>query len=112
MLGLRTMRDLHRVWLGDDAPTDVLSFPCGSPPPGVPIDAAPLGEVVICVPFCEQSAGERGIPLHEEIARVMIHGTLHLLGYDHVTAEQARRMRPREARYHRWYRLSGLEVTR
>ncbi len=110
-VGERTIRRLNRDWMGEDRPTDVLSFPFGEPLPGEPPEAAtPAGDVIICVPVCERAAAARRIPLDREIARMLIHGTLHLLGYDHATARQAARMRPRERRAMAWYRRQGLCV--
>jgi probable rRNA maturation factor len=109
-VGERAIRILHAAWMGDDTPTDVLSFPTGAPPSEELAAAYPAGEIIICVPVCSRAAGRRRIDLHDEIARMVIHGALHVLGYDHVTAKQARRMRPRERRYRAWYRRSGLRV--
>lgn len=107
-VGPRAMSRLHGRFMGLPGPTDVLSFPLGAPPPGA--DGAPIGDLVICVEVCERSAAARGIDLHREIARMLIHGALHLLGFDHGTRRQADRMRPRERRHMAWYRRSGLRV--
>jgi probable rRNA maturation factor len=109
-VGERAIRRLNRLWMEEDAPTDVLSFPMGSPPPGLPPSAVPVGEIVICVPVCERAARDRGGAPGDEIARMLIHGTLHVLGYDHATARQIARMRPRERRYLAWCRRQGLRV--
>jgi probable rRNA maturation factor len=110
LVGERTIRRLNRVWMEEDAPTDVLSFPLGAPPPGLPASAVPVGEIVICVPVCARAARERRMTLSDEIARMLIHGTLHVLGYDHATARQIARMRPRERRHQAWCRRRGLRV--
>lgn len=109
-VGERTIRRLNRLWMDEDAPTDVLSFPLGSPPPGFPAFAAPVGEIVVCVPVCENAARERRTSLSDEIARMLIHGALHVLGYDHATARQTARMRPRERRHLAWCRRQTLRV--
>jgi rRNA maturation RNase YbeY len=109
-VGERTIRRLNRIWMEEDAPTDVLSFPLGEPPPGIPASAVPVGEIVVCVPVCERAARERRVRLSEEIARMLIHGTLHVLGYDHATARQIARMRPLERRHLAWCRRQGLQV--
>lgn len=109
-VGERIIRNLNRVWMDEDAPTDVLSFPLGAPPPGIPAVAVPVGEIVICVPVCERAARERRVELSDEIARMLVHGALHILGYDHATARQIARMKPRERRYLAWWRRQGLGV--
>jgi rRNA maturation RNase YbeY len=108
-LGEPAMRKLHRTWMGEDRATDVLSFPSG-PAPVRSGEAYPAGEVIVCVPYCERAARARGRELHDEIARMLIHGTLHVLGYDHGTATQRSRMKPRERRYLAWYRRQDLRV--
>jgi probable rRNA maturation factor len=110
LVGERTIRRLHRDWIGKDTATDVLSFPHGDPPPGVDPEDASIGEVVVCVPVCERSSLARSLPMHEEVARMLIHGTLHLLGYDHASPGERNEMQRRQRRYLAWYRRSGLEV--
>lgn len=109
-VGERIIRSLNRVWMDEDAATDVLSFPLGAPPPGIPAVAVPVGEIVICVPVCERAARERRVEVSDEIARMLVHGALHILGYDHATARQTARMKPRERRYLAWWRRQGLGV--
>ena len=109
-VGVQTMRCLNREWMGEDRPTDVLSFLMGDPPPGPCASDIPSGEIVICTPICEESSRTRAIDLHREVARMLIHGLLHLLGYDHATGSQQRRMRLRERRYLDWYRRKRLCV--
>ena len=110
LVGEGTIRALHRDWLDDDTVTDVISFPLGKPLPGPDAAAVPIGSVAVCVPVCERSAKALRVPLHDEIARMLIHGTLHVLGYDHDTASKRRQMRARERRYLAWYRKHRLEV--
>ncbi|MFH1382566.1 MAG: rRNA maturation RNase YbeY [Chloroflexota bacterium] len=99
------VHELNLKYLGRDAPTDVLSFPMlpvqpplstspfVSPPDGV----KHLGEVVISYPQAALQAEEHGHPVKREIAILIIHGVLHLLGYDHVGSAPGRKMRTREA---------------
>jgi len=94
----QTVRTLNRQYAGEDAVTDVLSFSqregeeLVAPPEGVP----PLGEVVIAYPQAARQASERGHAATEEVEWLLVHGVLHLLGYDHAEPEEARRMRARE----------------
>lgn len=79
----RTMRGLHRRWRGRSGTTDVLSFPDGSREgPEGPVH---LGDVVISVDQAARQAKERGVPLAREIRSLVLHGWLHLLGFDHET---------------------------
>jgi probable rRNA maturation factor len=74
--GDRKMRTLNRRYRRKDRPTDVLAFP-GS------INL--LGDIVISVPYAARQAKRRGEPASREIDRLLLHGLLHLLGYDHET---------------------------
>lgn len=97
------MRELNRLYRGKDRPTDVLAFPqiCGSMDlPGEPDGAEPpvsLGDVVINIHAARRQAAEYGHSLAMEVRRLLVHGFLHLLGYDHENggAEQ-RRMKRQE----------------
>lgn len=94
-----TITDLNRRYRDLDEPTDVLSFPAGgfdSAWPGVELeDASPdLGEVVICTSVVEKYAAEAGSSTGCQLAWTLIHGVLHLLGYDHEA--DAGQMRLRE----------------
>jgi probable rRNA maturation factor len=101
--GDETLRDLNRRYRGLDEPTDVLSF--GDEPVGEPIDrpfvtppdgVRRLGEVILSYPTAERQAREAGRSVQEEAAHLVVHGLLHLLGYDHEDPEDERRMRARE----------------
>ncbi len=83
-----TVRALHRAYLGVDAPTDVLSFGGESPDFVAPPDAEHyLGDVVISYPRAQEQASAAGHPVEAELALLVVHGVLHLLGYDHVRPE-------------------------
>lgn len=70
------IQQLNAHWLGHDRPTDVLAFALGDGDDTV-------GDVYIGVEQAERQARSLGVPLHEELARLAIHGTLHVLGHDH-----------------------------
>ena len=76
--------------------TNVLSFPGGEPPTDAIDEVASLGDIVICAPVLEREAAEQGKSLEAHWAHVSIHGTLHLLGFDHERAEEARVMEDEE----------------
>ncbi len=93
-----TVRDLNRRFRGDDRPTDVLSFGLDGDDPFVTPANGPrqLGEVIIAYPTAARQAKEAGHRIDEELAHLLVHGILHLLGYDHERRADARRMRARE----------------
>lgn len=88
----------NRAYRGIDAPTDVLSFSqlegegldVRTLPPGYPV---PLGDIVISLPRMRDQARTYGHTQEREFAFLLVHGLLHLLGFDHQTAEDEERMR-------------------
>jgi rRNA maturation RNase YbeY len=89
-----TMQQLNREWRGKDRPTDVLAF--AQREGEAPHDPSLLGDVVISIPTAERQAERRGWPLERELTELLVHGILHLLGYDHEgSSTEARRMRAR-----------------
>ncbi len=101
------VKQLNKAYLGRDEPTDVLAFsmlpaqgepgtdllPFTTPPNGI----AHLGEVIISYPQAVKQAGEHCHSVKRELAILIIHGVLHLLGYDHDTPKPKRLMSAREA---------------
>ncbi|MDM8560265.1 rRNA maturation RNase YbeY [Candidatus Parabeggiatoa sp. HSG14] len=83
-------RQLNEQWRQRPYPTNVLSFPFECPP-GIE-DIALLGDIVVCAPLLASEAIEQHKPLHAHWAHLIIHGTLHLLGYDHIDSDQASAM--------------------
>lgn len=86
-------RELNRRWRDRDYATNVLSFPADLPE-GTGINL--LGDIVICAPVVEREAGEQGKTVEAHFAHLLIHGILHLRGFDHMSAEQAEAMESRE----------------
>jgi probable rRNA maturation factor len=92
-----TVRELNRRYRDMDEPTDVLSFGLdGNDSFVTPPGGGELGEVVISYPMARRQAEAAGHALERELAHLLVHGILHLLGYDHETAGKAKRMRVRE----------------
>ncbi len=89
-------RTLNRDYRHRDRPTNVLSFPY-PPPSGIEADF-PLGDLVLCAPVIVREARAQGKTLEAHWAHLVIHGTLHLLGYDHINEAEARRMEALEIR--------------
>ena len=80
---------LNEKWRKKSDPTNVLSFPAEV---GEEIQPKPLGDIVICAPVVAREAREQGKAPEAHWAHMVIHGTLHLLGYDHIDNKEAERM--------------------
>ena len=78
------MREINRTWRGKRGTTDVLSFPAGRDE-FEKVEGLNLGDVVISVEQAARQAKENGLTLDHEIAQLVLHGLIHLCGYDHVT---------------------------
>jgi probable rRNA maturation factor len=107
LCGDRLMRTLNRSWRGVDRTTDVLSFSAGDARVPVAIDPM-LGEVVVSIPRCRRQAAERGVDPGVELVRLVVHGVLHVLGYDHERESERARMVPRERLLRAWARRHGI----
>lgn len=83
-------RELNHTWRHKDYATNVLSFPAEIPD-GI-LDIPLLGDLVICVPVVEREAAEQGKTPEAHWAHLVIHGCLHLLGYDHIEEDEALEM--------------------
>ena len=108
------MAALNEKFMGKQGPTDVLSFPIEddmaamgrNPDAGTsgPISQGGeatdlevlLGDIVICPTVAERNAVDHGVSAHEELSLLVVHGVLHLLGWDHMIDEEAERMEARE----------------
>ncbi len=82
------IQHLNREYLSRDHPTNVLAFPMREGE-GIHLNPALLGDVVVSTETAQQEAQQRGVTLEEEIALLLIHGILHLLGYDHEDDPEA-----------------------
>lgn len=90
-------RELNRIYRSQDKPTNVLAFPGADPreirPPGMPLL---LGDVVLAWPTVQREADEQGKSVADHFTHLIVHGTLHLLGYDHQAPVEAAVMEGRE----------------
>src|SRR5690349_6164961 len=92
------MTELNHRWMDADGPTDVLAFPMdeGSVDhgPGEAGSGEPalLGDIVLCPEIAAKQADTAGHATRDELALLTVHGTLHLLGYDHAEADEEREM--------------------
>lgn len=104
LVGLDEGAELNSTWRHKSGATNVLAFP-GPPealPPGVPRE---FGDLVICLPVVLREAAEQGKPPVSHLAHLVVHGTLHLLGYTHDGEADAARMEALETRV-----LAGLGI--
>jgi probable rRNA maturation factor len=96
------VRALNAKWRGKDKPTNVLSFPMADERDmnraNVAISELLLGDIVLARGVCEAEAAEKGVTVEEHATHLMVHGTLHLLGYDHHDDRDASDMETREVR--------------
>ncbi len=91
---LAEITDLNVEHMGKTGPTDVLSFPMDDDPmPGVP---TMLGDIVICPDVAASQFAEHAGTFNDEIALLVVHGVLHVMGHDHAEADDASVMRARE----------------
>jgi len=89
--------ELNASYRGKSAPTNVLSFPAV---PMLPVEGEPrfLGDIVLALEILEREAADLRIPLAHHLQHLVVHGLLHLLGYDHQTDEEALEMEGLEVR--------------
>ncbi len=103
-IGTEAMAELNAVHMGGEGPTDVLAFPIdATEPPGAGGAGAAsggppvlLGDVVVCPAVARVNAEAQGRALDDEIALLVVHGVLHVLGHDHAQPDEASRMQARE----------------
>lgn len=106
-VSIRTVSDaeiaaLKAEWMGVDAATDVLSFPIDEQRPGVVPAVDPdgppllLGDIVLAPDFIGRQASEFGVAPREELSLMVVHGLLHLMGWDHEVDDEAEAMEERE----------------
>ena len=97
--------EINRQWRGKAVATNVLSFPVSA---GTPVPAGeprPLGDIVLAFGVISSEAAEQKKPVAHHVTHLIVHGTLHLLGYDHETDSEAKAMEAREVMI-----LAGLGI--
>ena len=99
------MRELNRTWRGKDSSTNVLSFPVGEPVGEAHGEPSPLGDIVLAGEAVIEEAKVKGIPAADHAAHLVVHGMLHLLGFDHERDADAERMESFETKV-----LAGLGI--
>lgn len=101
LVGSERMAALNREYMGKPGPTDVLSFPIEDFTDGAIAwdESGPplmLGDIFVCPEVVRANAADAGVPFEDEMALMVVHGILHLLGRDHVIEEEAEAMEERE----------------
>lgn len=102
------LHELNLNYLGIDAPTDVLSFPASETDPET--GARYMGDILISVPRAQTQAEAAGHSLEAEVQLLVVHGVLHLLGYDHAEPEEKAHMWKAQAEILERLGLGGIEV--
>lgn len=98
LTGDERIRELNSWYLKRDKPTNVLAFPMTEEDSSVP-ESGMLGDIVISIDMAEREAADSGISIHDRVFQLLIHGLLHLLGYDHEISEaEGIKMRNEEKR--------------
>jgi probable rRNA maturation factor len=92
------MRALNRAWRGKDTSTNVLSFPAGYSPGAIVNEPRPLGDVVLAAETVFAEAADRDIPAADHAVHLVVHGMLHLFGFDHERDEDAEAMEALETK--------------
>lgn len=98
--------EINAEWRGKDKPTNVLSFPTPEDMPTPAGEPRPLGDIVLALGVITREAAEQGKSLRAHTAHLIVHGTLHLLGYDHESDDGAAEMEALETRI-----LKGLGIS-
>ena len=102
MTGDEQVRALNSEWRGKDKPTNVLSFPLAGKDELQTASLADLelllGDIILARGVCEAEAAEKGVSMQQHATHLLVHGTLHLLGYDHHDDDEAADMEEREIR--------------
>lgn len=91
-----SVRAINAEWRGQDKPTNVLSFPAFPVEPG-DLPGPMLGDIVLAQETIAREAADLGKPFEEHLSHLLVHGFLHLLGYDHIDAEEAEEMEALES---------------
>jgi len=88
----KTIAGLNARWRGQERPTNVLSFPAPPLPGAAPDGTVPLGDIAVAYETVVREAGEHGRPVSDHLSHLVVHGFLHLLGYDHHMDGEAEQM--------------------
>ena len=104
--GDAAIAEINSEWRGQNKPTNVLSFPAPEDMPLPEGENRPLGDIVLAFGVISREAREQGKSLRDHTAHLIVHGVLHLLGYDHETDAEAEDMEHREVQI-----LKGMGIS-
>lgn len=90
LAGDSEVQALNKQWRGKDAATDVLSFPMQEGSQFTSDES--LGDIIVAVPYCRRAAAALDLACEDHMIHLIVHGTLHLLGHDHIDDDEAERM--------------------
>ena len=116
LVDVEYMTELNHRWMDGEGPTDVLAFPMEEsssvdhgPSEVAGGEPALLGDIVLCPEVAAKQAAEAGHATPDELALLTVHGTLHLLGYDHAEPDEEREMFGLQARLLESWRAAGKQ---
>ena len=84
--------ELNNRWRSKNTPTNVLSFPAAADMPLPPDEPRPLGDIMLAAGVVRREAQQQGKPLEEHLVHLVVHGILHIMGYDHINESEATEM--------------------
>lgn len=109
LVSAQEIQQLNTEYRGVDTPTDVLSFECDSPWDDYADDeVVEVGDVVMCTDVIEEQRGQFGTSFEQEASLMLVHSILHLLGYDHMEADEREEMEAFEKEILDAYGLTGI----
>lgn len=95
IVGCDEIRALNGIYRHKDKPTNILSFPFECPPE---VDLPLIGDLIVCLEVLKKEAAEQKKTVEEHFAHLIVHGCLHLIGYDHIEETDAKIMEPLEVK--------------
>lgn len=108
LVSVDEIHELNREYRGIDRPTDVLSFECDSPWDAEDEAEIAIGDIIIAPDIIESQREQFGTTFEQEISLMLVHGCLHVLGYDHIEPEEAEEMEAFEKEILDAYGLEGV----
>ncbi len=111
LVNKKTICEIHQIYFNDPSPTDCISFPI-DPPKMKRSGPTILGEIFVCPKVAIEYGKEHQIDPYEETTRFIVHGLLHLLGFDDIIPEERKRMRTKENRCMKLLMDQGLFINK
>lgn len=108
LVSAEEIHELNREYRGIDRPTDVLSFECDDPWAAPDEPEIAIGDVIIAPDVIEEQRAQFGTTFEQEISLMLVHGCLHVLGYDHIEPDEAEEMEALEKEILEAYGMPGI----